>query len=54
MIACLGVHAWDNGCASWGIRPRPKFVHRAEIHALDGMTVRDRSLPASAARSPAS
>lgn len=36
VVVCLGAFAYEAGCQEFGVRPRPKFGHLAEVPAPDG------------------
>jgi len=37
VVVCLGAFAYEAACAEWGVRPRPKFGHLAEVAAPGGV-----------------
>ena len=37
VVVCLGAYAYEAACAEFGVRPRPKFGHRAEVTAPNGL-----------------
>ncbi len=39
VVVCLGAFALDAAAGLWGLRPRPKFGHLAEIAVPDGPTL---------------
>ena len=39
VVVCLGNFAYEAACAEFGVRPRPKFGHLAEVVAPGGMTL---------------
>jgi uracil-DNA glycosylase family 4 len=36
VVVCLGAFAYEAGCQEFGVRPRPKFGHLAEVPTPDG------------------
>jgi uracil-DNA glycosylase len=36
VVVCLGAFAYEAACQEFGVRPRPKFGHLAEVPAPDG------------------
>jgi uracil-DNA glycosylase family 4 len=36
VVLCLGAFAYEAGCQEFGVRPRPKFGHLAEVPTPDG------------------
>lgn len=36
VVVCLGAFAYEAGCQEFGVRPRPKFGHLAEVPAPNG------------------
>lgn len=39
VVVCLGVFAHEAACTEFGLRPRPKFGHLAEVVAPNGLVV---------------
>ena len=39
VVVCLGGFAYEAACVEWGVRPRPKFGHRVEAAAPNGLTL---------------
>jgi uracil-DNA glycosylase family 4 len=39
VVVCLGAFAYAAACSEFGIRPRPRFGHGAEVAAPTGITV---------------
>jgi uracil-DNA glycosylase len=39
VVVCLGNFAYEAVCKEWGVRPRPKFGHGAEVTAPDGTVI---------------
>jgi uracil-DNA glycosylase family 4 len=39
VVVCLGAFAYEAACAEWGVRPRPRFGHLAEVAASSGATL---------------
>jgi uracil-DNA glycosylase family 4 len=39
VVVCLGAFAYEAACAEFGVRPRPKFGHMAEVVAPNGLTL---------------
>jgi uracil-DNA glycosylase len=37
VVVCLGAFAYEAACAEFGVRPRPKFGHGAEVVAPNGL-----------------
>jgi uracil-DNA glycosylase family 4 len=37
VVVCLGAYAYGAACAEFGVRPRPKFGHGAEVAAPNGL-----------------
>jgi uracil-DNA glycosylase family 4 len=37
VVVCLGAYAYGAACAQFGVRPRPKFGHGAEVAAPNGL-----------------
>ena len=37
VVVCLGAYAYEAACAEFGMRPRPKFGHGAEVVAPNGL-----------------
>jgi uracil-DNA glycosylase len=37
VVVCLGAYAYEAACAEFGVRPRPKFGHGAEVAAPNGL-----------------
>jgi uracil-DNA glycosylase family 4 len=37
VVVCLGAYAYEAACAEFGVRPRPKFGHGAEVDAPNGL-----------------
>ena len=37
VVVCLGAYAYGAACAEFGVRPRPKFGHGAEVVAPNGL-----------------
>ena len=37
VVVCLGAYAYEAACAEFGVRPRPKFGHRAEVTAPNNL-----------------
>lgn len=36
VVVCLGAFAYESACAEFGVRPRPRFAHGAEVLAPNG------------------
>lgn len=39
VVVCLGAFAYEAACSEFGVRPRPKFAHLAEVVAPNGLTL---------------
>ena len=39
VVVCLGAFAYEAACAEFGVRPRPKFGHGAEVDAPNGLHI---------------
>ncbi|MEP7202756.1 MAG: uracil-DNA glycosylase [Ilumatobacteraceae bacterium] len=39
VVVCLGAFAYEAACAEFGVRPRPKFGHGAEVVAPNGLNL---------------
>jgi uracil-DNA glycosylase len=39
VVVCLGAFAYEATCAEFGVRPRPKFGHGAEVIAPNGLHI---------------
>ena len=39
VVVCLGAFAYETACSEFGVRPRPKFGHLAEVVAANGLTL---------------
>jgi uracil-DNA glycosylase len=39
VVVCLGAFAHEAACTEFGLRPRPKFGHLAEVVAPNGLVV---------------
>ena len=39
VVVCLGAFSYEATCTEFGVRPRPKFGHGAEVVATNGLTI---------------
>ena len=39
VVVCLGAFAYEAACSEFGVRPRPKFAHLAEVTTNVGLTL---------------
>jgi uracil-DNA glycosylase family 4 len=39
VVVCLGAFAYEAACTEFGVKPRPKFAHLAEVRADNGLTL---------------
>jgi uracil-DNA glycosylase family 4 len=39
VVVCLGAFAYEAACTEFGVKPRPKFAHLAEVRAGNGLTL---------------
>ncbi len=39
VVVCLGAFAYEAACSEFGVKPRPKFAHLAEVRADNGLTL---------------
>ena len=36
VVVCLGAFGYEAACRFYGVRPRPRFAHRAEVEVAGG------------------
>ncbi len=39
VVVCLGSFAYEAACVEFGVKPRPKFAHLAEVETANGLTL---------------